>query len=285
MKKLVRKMRESLVKRLRNSKLMKLFYRGPIKWVNRKIRKVTLPEYVLVRGERFFIDKYDSLNLSIDPDYNSKFFIDFLEKIVKKGNYALNIGANIGYYSVLLSNLVGPNGKVYAFEPAPENFEILNKNASINKHKNIVAINKAVSDKSGKIKLYLAGYNQGDHRIYDSGDNRKFTEVDMADIDSHIKTKIDFALIDTQGADFAVFRGMRNTIKQNPNMKIIIEFSPGLLCEFGESPKAFLSEIKKAGFRIFDINDKEKSIRETTTEDLLSKYTSKEDFTDLFLIR
>ena len=72
-----------------------------------------------------------------------------MKKYIRKGAIVLDIGANIGFYTKILSELVGDNGKVYAFEPDKTNFGYLMKNAG---HlKNVVFINKAVSDKTGKI--------------------------------------------------------------------------------------------------------------------------------------
>jgi FkbM family methyltransferase len=79
----------------------------------------------------------------------------FLKKIIKKGDTVIDVGANIGYYTLLFSKLVGKEGKIYAYEPLPENFKLLKKNIFINKYKNIVLINRALSNKEKNAKLYI----------------------------------------------------------------------------------------------------------------------------------
>ena len=101
-----------------------------------------------------FLDSNDSLRLSINGTY-SEYETDVMKKIVKKGDVDLDLGANIGYYTLIFAKIVGKNGKVFAFEPDLTNFTLLKKNVEINGYKNVVLINKAVSDKTGKLKLFL----------------------------------------------------------------------------------------------------------------------------------
>ena len=77
--------------------------------------------------------------------------ITLITSIVKPGFNILDIGANIGFYTQIFSNLVGPNGTVHAFEPEATNFNYLQQNLRTNK--NVKLINKAVSDKTGPIKI------------------------------------------------------------------------------------------------------------------------------------
>jgi FkbM family methyltransferase len=108
------------------------------------------------------------------------------------------VGANIGYYTILLADKVGNNGKIYAFEPNKTSFEILNKNIRENKLKNVVAVNAAVGSKNGKIKLYKSEKNFGDHKLYRK--DKKVNEVKVIKLDDYLKDiKIDLIKIDTQG--------------------------------------------------------------------------------------
>ena len=124
--------------------------------------KTTLAE---VQGHKMFLDSKDALGLSINEIYEP-LETEFVKKEVKKGNVVLDIGANIGYYTLIFAKLVGENGKVFAFEPDPTNFALLKKNVEMNGYKNVVLVQRAVSNKTGKLKLYLCEDNPGDHRIY-----------------------------------------------------------------------------------------------------------------------
>ncbi|MEK7482439.1 MAG: FkbM family methyltransferase, partial [Patescibacteria group bacterium] len=74
------------------------------------------------------------------------------KKILKPGMNAVDIGAHIGYYTMLFSKLVGKNGQVFAFEPEPENFQLLAENTG--KYRNVKIFQKAISDKSGPLWFY-----------------------------------------------------------------------------------------------------------------------------------
>ena len=94
---------------------------------------------------RFFI---------INGSYESR-TTEMFRKVVKKGDVVVDIGANMGYFTLLASRLVGREGKIYAFEPEPVNYGLLVKNIGINGYKNIVPVQKAVSDRTGTTRLFI----------------------------------------------------------------------------------------------------------------------------------
>ena len=108
-------------------------------------------EYIKIGGQKLYLDKEDSLLLSTRKDSYDKFEIECLKRIIKKGDIVVDLGANIGYYTLILAQLVGEFGHVYAFEPEPSNFELLSKNVKENNHNHVTLVQKAVSDKNSKI--------------------------------------------------------------------------------------------------------------------------------------
>src|SRR5262245_590665 len=118
-----------------------------------------------VFGHRMYLDKLDSLQLSLRKVYEpieTRLVMD----LVKPNQVVLDIGANIGYYTLIFSKLVGPGGRVYAFEPHPTNFSLLDRNVQTNGYKNATVVRKAVADATGSLKLYESELNSADHRIY-----------------------------------------------------------------------------------------------------------------------
>ena len=91
---------------------------------------------------------------------------DLLKDLLHPGMIFVDVGANIGYFSLLAANLVGTEGTVYAFEPEPGNHELLRKNIELNSYSNIVMIQKAVSNKSGSAPLFLSALDSGSHSLY-----------------------------------------------------------------------------------------------------------------------
>lgn len=207
--------------------------------------------FAYVQGHKMFLDSKDSLRLSIYGIYE-EFETKLIKKQIKQGDIVLDIGANIGYYTLIFAKLVGKNGKVYAFEPDPTNFAILKKNVEINGYKNIILINKAVSDKTGKLKLYLCNDNKGSHSIYPC-DNRKFVEIDSIKLDdffSNYNGKIDFIKMDIEGAEYSAVKGMSNLLRKNEEIKIISEFAPMNLKRSGIEPEEYLKLLHNYGFKI-----------------------------------
>lgn len=231
------------------------------------------------------LDKNDSLRISL---YGyAKETEKFLKKHIKEGDTVLDLGANIGYYTCLFAQIVGKNGHVYAFEPESYNFGILEKNIKENKFQNVTLEKKAVSNKNGIVKMFLSE-STTDHRIYDSHENKEFVNVDMITLDDYFKknVKIDFIKSNIQGADFSALMGMIDLLERSKNVKIMIEFDPGMITEFGLSPSKFIDFFIERGFKIFDIPAYEKRIVPITKKELLEKYPAdKSDGTGLFCIK
>ncbi|MEK6829347.1 MAG: FkbM family methyltransferase, partial [Nanoarchaeota archaeon] len=176
----------------------------------------------------------------------------------------LDVGAHIGYYTLLMSDLVGCNGKVFAFEPEPSNFNLLQKNVEINTCKNIVIEKKAVSDYNKKSYLYLSKDNSGMHRLNNSVYCKQCIAVDVISLDDYFCSsplidKIRFVKIDVEGSELDVLSGMKLILEKNHNIAILLEFIPDNLAEHGSNPIDLLRFFKDNSFKIYAIIDGVKS--------------------------
>jgi len=199
---------------------------------------------------------------------------------ISKGDVVLDLGANVGYYSLLAAQLVGKEGKVYSFEPEPKNFSVLLKNIELNGYDNIVPVQKAVSDTSGKITFFLHNRDTGAHTIYqpDPGE-RQFAEsieVETVTLDEFLDGKenhINVVKVDVEGAEMAVLSGMKKMIMENHNLKMFIEFHPPGIKRRGESSSAFARQLlEDYGFSVLAIGDYKKGkkyLKITTAEELI----------------
>jgi len=137
----------------------------------------------------------------------------------------IDVGANIGKYTVKISNSVKKKGEVIAFEPEKDNFNMLKRNVKLNCATNVVLIKKALSNKKGKLKLFLAKGNLGHHSLVEKV-GEKYEEVDVDTLDSIIKElkikRVDLIKIDVEGAESLVLEGARETLKKF-HPKIIFE--------------------------------------------------------------
>jgi FkbM family methyltransferase len=175
--------------------------------------------------------------------YETQLFIACLQD----GAKVLDIGANIGYYSVLASLFLGANGQVLAYEPNPENFTVLEKNIAINSCTNVQAFQLALSNIDEEGFLYLSDDNFGDHQIYDNNQDRHKQQISLVNGDAHTKQflhKANLIKIDTQGAEWQVLQGISQLIKNSlPQLQMIIEFSPNSLRLAGSEPDELLQYI------------------------------------------
>ena len=259
----------------------------PIRIIHNFILRHLKSDFAVVQGHKMFLDSNDSLNLSV-YGIHEEFETELVKKEIKPGDVVLDIGANIGYYTLIFAKLVGENGRVFAFEPDPTNFALLKRNVEINGYKNVVLIQKAVSNKSGKLRLYLSENNKGDHRIYNSHDGRKFIDIESVKLDDYFNhnVKIDFIKMDIQGAEGGAIQGMSKLLEKNVSVKIISEFWPAGLKRFGIEPIAYLKLLLRHGFKLYELNEKKKKLDLVDIAKLLETYTiEKDNHTNLLCIR
>ena len=231
----------------------------PFKLLNNIIRGFISSRirYRHILGHKMYLDSTDTLGLSFSG-IHEKTTTKLVMNEIKNGDIVLDIGAHIGYYTLIFAKLVGKDGKVYAFEPEPNNFALLKKNIAINGYENVVLINKAVSNKTGKTNLFLAEEHSGDHRIYESDviKGRKSLEIETIKLDDYFQDfekNIDFIKMDIQGAEPLALEGINNSLKKCN--KLITEFWPGGLNQFGIEPEEYLNLLLRKNFRLFDINE------------------------------
>ncbi len=260
----------------------------PLRWAYGILFGLLKPRSVMVQGHRMWLDDKDTLELANHEVYEPV-ETEIFKGEIKAGDRVLDIGANIGYYTLIAAHLVGPQGKVYAFEPDPANFRLLQKNVEANGYTNVVLVNKALSNKNGKIRLYLNPSNRGDHRVYDSKDGRSSIEIETVALDRFFKPldkKIHFIKMDIQGAEALALAGMKGLIRRNKGLKLVTEFSPASLKLAGSRPENYLNSLKSMGFGFFEISERKKSVQPVKANQLLKRsWGGSEDYTNLFCVK
>jgi FkbM family methyltransferase len=244
---------------------------------------------VRLKGFRLYANSIDRIiailfwKWSILEGFESKYILSKIEP----GWTVIDIGANIGFYTVQFSKKVGKNGKVLAVEPSFNNVYLLKKNIRANRLKNVSIIEKAVSSKTGIGKLYLSTGHSGDHRIYNTINKRKCIPIQTITIDNLTKNEkqVDLIKMDIQGAEYLSISGMSRTIKKFPNVKIVSEFSPKLLTESGGKPDQFLDYFLSEGFSLKYFNEKSKNLSRTTKKELLENICIGNNYVSLYLER
>ncbi|MEK7991784.1 MAG: FkbM family methyltransferase [Thiotrichaceae bacterium] len=209
-----------------------------------------------VNQHKMYLDSKDSLNLAsgqvFEPDE-----VELVKKHIKQGDVVIDIGANIGYYTLLFAQLVGETGRVIAFEPDPDNFELLHKNVSLNQYHNVTLIQKAVASENSQAPLFLCDENKGMHRLYDSVCCQTSIEVETVCLDDYLPTlvnKVNFVKIDIEGAEYNALQGMQNILRQQ-QPKLLTEFSPAALFEYGIEPQTYIDFLSQLGFDLYQVGE------------------------------
>lgn len=260
----------------------------PLRWSYDLFFKALKPRTVTVLGQRMWLDDRDTLELGTHGIYEPV-ETGLLQRELRAGGTFLDIGANIGYYTLIAARIVGPKGRVFAFEPDPANFTLLKKNVEANGHSNVTLVNKAVSDRTGGLRLFVNEANRGDHRIYDSKDGRSSISIQAVALDGFFKKldrKVQFIKMDIQGSEAKALEGMKGLIRANRSLKLVTEFSPGSLKLCGSDPAGYLKTLRKLGFKVSEISEKEGGVKPVNLKALAARLTDDSNrYTNLFCVK
>lgn len=194
----------------------------------------------------FFCKKHTSQIWGIDTFKEQKSRKYF--ELIKKGTF-VDVGANVGRYSIMVANNLKGKGRLVAIEPAPEVFETLKKNVKLNKINNAILVNTACFSKNKVLKFYITK-TLGQHSLYGKGKNIKLKARKLDDIlKEHKINDVNLIKIDVEGAEFEVIKGASKTISGQKPM-IIFE---SLEEERADKIKKFL---EKKGYKIHQISNR-----------------------------
>lgn len=222
---------------------------------------------MIIRPNMYFADIYAG-SCVFEPDS-----IGFMRQNVKPGMVALDIGANVGYFTLLLAKLTGALGRVYAFEPSLSTSNLLRENVSLNGITNVEIHQVALSEEAGFLELMEGPegyevYNTVTEVLHPAARTVEFTPrtVRAITIDEFLLekgiTRIDFIKIDVEGAEYSVLKGMRQTLEASVHMSILFEWTD--MIDDSISLKSITSLLSGFGFtcytlagdgRIHPIND------------------------------
>lgn len=243
---------------------------------------------VEVNGYTLYLDPQDSMNLSVMGCFEPA-ETELVKRIVRPGDVVVDVGAHIGYFTVLFARLAGDQGRVYAFEPNPETVALLRRNIAENRLRNVIAENKAASDRDGVVNLHVSHDDSVDHRICYTGASRRTVPVEAVRLDAYFHdplSRVDFIKIDVQGAEHRALEGMAALIRRCGHIKLLTEFWPQGLEEGGASPRAYLDCLYDLGFVIRVFDDMARAWTTANPADLMQRCTAENGrFVNLFCER
>ena len=195
-------------------------FRRPLLWALFRIERdpfTIAPAGPPFRRFRMWLDWQGNLDFVIG-NYEPE-VVRSLRRTLRPGDFCLDIGANLGYYSILMAGLVGPQGLVIAFEPFPKNFQALKQNVRLNQLTNVRLEPVAVAARNGSVSMFhdpnetvsatpsFTSYALGEHRQQISVPSRS-----LDDYLSDVKRTPALLKIDVEGAELEVLQGARHTL-------------------------------------------------------------------------
>jgi FkbM family methyltransferase len=263
---------------------LKIVEPTPLRYIFDSIIKSSIPnEIILEDSVRMLLNKKDiAISGMISLNKYEPFETQLFKDIVGAGMTVIDIGANIGYFTMIAGKRVGNNGKVFSFEPEENNFSFLKSNVDLNNFKNINIFKLALSDTAERKNLFISPRNTGAYSLVDNRRTNIKVEIETVKLDDILKTnnttKVDIIKMDIEGGEYRALQGMKDALENNPEIKIITEFYPNALRRFGYEPIEMLTLLKKLGFNLQEIDEDSKKLIPINDFDIFIKSFPKRNF-------
>ena len=217
-------------------------------------------------GGMLFVDTRDALvapSLLLHGLWEAE-VTDWLTSTLRPGDVFVDIGANVGYFSLLAARLVGPTGGVVAVEAHPRMAELLRRNIIANRvgattwhraawsHPELLTFHLRVNFASNSSAGTLDPVS-----LDELGDTEELVEVRGVPVDDLLDGmhRVDVIKIDVEGAENRVVQGLSRTLAANPGVTVMFEWSPGQMAMLDDDPRDLIDAFTGAGFRFRLIED------------------------------
>jgi FkbM family methyltransferase len=215
------------------------------------------------------------------------FTTDLFKEAVKAGTTVVDIGANIGYFSIIGAQKAGPQGRVYAFEPAPDNFHLLKKNVQLSGAVNITCVQKAVASESKSTNLFK-GSHPGQHSLHLQPYTKAVQPwtVECVTLDEFLGGQtVGVIKMDIEGYEYFALQGMLRTIANSDDFTLFTELHPRILRSVGIEPLAFLSKLLSLGLDVRMIAEHNRALKPVTAEVIRQAEADPEWYTNLLCVK
>ena len=209
----------------------------------RKAREIVFP--ALAKGDDLITIRMRDLLLEVPPELFPVYLHRDYEPLtthavlaaLHPGAVAVDVGANLGYFTCLAAKSVGPRGVVHAVEPAPANVEALERNIRLNELDNVVVHPVAAAEVVGVRTLRLTA-KIDHHGLYDHPDSPTVAEarISTAPLDALVDVPVKLIKVDVEGAEVEVLQGMAGLLRRSPGATVIVEWNPDTLRSAGRLP-------------------------------------------------
>lgn len=230
---------------------------------------------ISLKDRNLLLLKDDMFTISLEHNnFYEEHFTNFAKLVLKEGDVALDIGANLGYHTITMAELVGNTGMVCAFEPQRIIYQQLNANIFLNGLDNIYTFNVAVGDEFKTVYIDPPNYHNIIHMITNIGNTsinyNNGVQVEQIVLNQDIN-KLNFIKLDIQGSELNALKGMSENIKKYKPY-IFIEIESKQLLKFNVNPEDLIKyikyELKYNLYRIY-VNDSSTKYNNYMTDDFI----------------
>jgi len=176
--------------------------------------------------------------------------LGYIRDFLKPGMVFVDVGANVGFFTLAAASIVGPTGRVIAYEPTPTVGKRLEENVKLNRFANVTIRPVAVADKPGSLHFYESADDPEANSVFGSGAH---SEVPAVSLDSEQLGKVDLLKIDAEGAEPLVLSGAKKLLAARPTL--IIEVNPIALRQAGSSAEDLMAQISSCGYQVRTIEE------------------------------
>jgi FkbM family methyltransferase len=192
----------------------------------------------------------------------------FLNDYLRSGDIFVDIGANIGLFTLIASSRVGDNGKVYSFEPCLKTFQRLVKNVELNRTNNAKCLQMALSDRPGQIQMNasLDGYDAWNSIAQPTAGRAFATETVRAVTwddfvrDHNLMGRVTLMKIDVEGWESHVLSGGIETFRRQDAPVLQVEFTDQACQSAGTLCQVLYRQLEELGYRMFVYDEKQRRI-------------------------
>lgn len=247
----------------------------------KNLLKPFMPRPLSVRVDGFDIEasiEHRHYLQALQKDEVESLMTQVFNSVIRPGSVVLDIGAFVGWYTLLAARRAGPRGKVYAFEPDARNYAWLTENIRRNQvDDRVILVPKAISDKSGSAAFYLHGGDQSRSGFFPTASGTEATVVSTVVLDDLIDNTVkpDVVKMDVEGGEVRALTGMKQVLARNDrDIKLFVECNPSSLRIAGTSHHALIASLRELGFSILIIDESMRRLKPLDSSVETAKYVN-----------
>jgi FkbM family methyltransferase len=222
-----------------------------------------------------------------DRNASRSFYTEVFIQLISEGDFVIDIGAALGWYTAVAISIVGPSGRVIAIEPNIRNFKALHHNVFLQKaQSDIHLLNLALGERDGVENLYLDSRDIYDHRTFNDGSKLHVTSVNLLKLDtllSRFETLPSLVKLTASGAEGKILYGAKQSLGKGWRPTFMLDFWPYALNQTGFDPLELYHTLKTLEYYIYRLDEGTRTLLEVNASNLPRKIDDRKERA-LFLI-